>query len=454
MTHSRLMALLFVLLGLVSISNGQPPTPEQPIILTPVNTYEDAVPFVAYMESPYAGEPIHVSQEAGAPFFVAETVFPKYYTLPTGQFSGPLTGYAYFQRQGFGPSATVSRTFQVVLRLDVQVPTIGVTYDDGAAVITMTSTTPGLAVLTKTRYRIDDATPIDSSTTEYFGPITLTNPGTYVITAHDDKIIRSDAQNKSATISRTVVVAGASVPTIVPDSGQYAATSNRFESSITCVPNGCEIFYTTDNSEPVPDQAGTIAYTGTIVMDPGIRRIKAISRSSASISARVSRDYSVTGRLDAPVFVPPSGSVLDINNAQVEIQSAQTANAWYIIRGKSNTDPLPPFNKESGLYTLLQVDQTIALSEASTVHVTLDLLYYTRSVNVSSALYELGTPGAVVTTDPGFNPLWLLWLVLLIPLVGCAIAYYCYRRRRARDKTELAVFDQLGFDFAGRKEEM
>jgi hypothetical protein len=441
---------LMLLALLLALASALTPTPETPVFITPPGNYTDYAHIQVYVPAPYDNDDIYYGLYTANPALMTRLV-PRYYDLlpPASTLTQNLLFSIYAQRPGFGPSAVVSGNFTLLLNLNVPPPTVSIVQSGGATTVTMTQGDP--TIFTTTRYELDTGLTAGYSSPAYTDPIVITTPGPHTLSVVDTKEF-SRVSNISSVVTRTFTVAQTAPPIITPSDGLYL--SNSLLASVACGNAGCSLFYTLDGSDPVvvfsnaaasPSNTATVPYTAGIQLAPGIRKLGAVATFGGFASAVVSSNFQITGLLAPPSFSPPSGTQL-ASPASVTIASRDGANIWIVVRPRDDTRPAPATLPSAEWTLLLQPNLTLAAD--STVYVALDKLNYVPAVNVSSAAYTLAVQPGVLVVGPGFNLLWLLMLLAILPAIGLVVAAYLYEAKQRREALENSIFREHGFEFA------
>ncbi len=443
----------FLVLCVAVLSLGQlMPTPELPFFITPSGTYIDSVSVFFAVPAPYQSDVVLLGFNTTNVNIMNPAESPTKVDLSiTGVTTGTMRIFLRAQRAGFDPSSAVSQDFIIVQDLNLFPPQVSLSQGAGATTITVTP--GGTSFFIESRYELDTGTPVTYSSPVYSGPIVVTTLGPRTISVADTKIFRNGSQNISSTVTRAFVVSQAVPPIITPADGLYF--TNNLLASVSCGAVECSLFYTIDGSAPVvvfsglvpsPGSPATLSYTSAVTFSPGIRKLSAVAVNGGSASPAVFSNFQVTGLLAPPSFSPASGSLLSGSSA-VSIASRDAANIWYMIQPLSGARPPPAVFPGPEWALLLQPN--VSLASSSTLFVALDKLYFVPVVNISSAVYSVpAQSGTAVVVGAGFNFLWLLVLLALVPVAGVLVAAVLYRQKRKREAIENSIFRDHGFEFA------
>ncbi len=176
------------------------------------------------------------------------------------------------------------------------------------------------------RYTTNGDNPSQTVGTVYETPVPVSATTTLKAIAYKASWLDSNIATGLYTITGTV-----SAPTFSPATGTYTAAQSV---SLSAVPSGSTIIYTTDNSTPTATNGAT--YTSPISVSANTT-IKAYARKTDWLDSGVSSAaYTITGKVAAPTFSPGGGTY--VTGKSVIMNSTTTgATIRYTTNGDTPT---------------------------------------------------------------------------------------------------------------------
>ena len=322
-------------------------------------------------------------------------------TSDSARYTGPLTLSqtvklkAIAIARGYSTSAVGSVLYNItqVTASPTLSPSSG-NYTQSQTVV-ISSTTVGATVY----YTTDGSTPTSSST-QYTGPITVSQTTTVKAIATATGYSNSGI----GTAVYTFIQPATAAPTLSLNNGTYNAVQTVIIRSTT---PGAIIYYTTDGSTPTTSSS---RYTGPVTVDQSVTlRVIATARGYTA-SGEVSGSYAIILPASKPTFIPRGGSY---TNSRVVAISSPTPGAtiYYTTDGSI---PSIYSNQYTGPFA---VNQSVTLRA-----ITVAAGYSDSDVALES--YVINLPTATLSLSPGAGSYTTVQTVVITSSIPGAMIYY------------------------------
>lgn len=263
---------------------------------------------------------------------------------------------------------------------------------NGTQLVTISTTSTGAVIC----YTTNGTTPATNGTTGcttgslYSSPVSVASSLTVKAIAGGTGYTDSAVGSAAYTIQTPVAT-----PTFSPVAGTYTATQNVTISTVTA---GATICYTTDNSTPTTNGAGTCTH-GTTYSTPvavsATLTIQAIATKSGSVdSAIASANYIIT-----PVAATPTASPVPGTYSSTQSVTLSTASSGAIICYTTN-GTTPKTNGTTGCTTGTKYTGAISVSTTQTILAVAGGTGFTDS-GVLTALYTINAVAVAPSITPG-----------------------------------------------------